>query len=112
MTDLASRNCEPCRSGAQPLKGSALAELAGQIDPSWQVVDEHHLRREFRFKDFAQALAFANRVGALAEEQFHHPDIHVAWGRAALEIWTHKIGGLLEADFIFAAKCDRIFAAK
>lgn len=110
MSDLASRNCEPCRSGARPLEGKALAELAAQIDPAWQVVDGHHLRREFRFKDFAQALAFANRVGALAEEQFHHPDIHVAWGRAAIEIWTHKVGGLLEADFIFAAKCDRSFA--
>jgi 4a-hydroxytetrahydrobiopterin dehydratase len=111
MSDLASRKCEPCRSGAQPLRGQALAELAAQIDPGWTVVDEHHLRREFRFKDFAQALAFANRVGALAEEQFHHPDIHIAWGRVALEIWTHKIKGLLEADFIFAAKCDRLFAS-
>jgi 4a-hydroxytetrahydrobiopterin dehydratase len=110
MPDLASRNCEPCRSGAQPLKGKALAELATQIDPAWAVVEEHHLRREFRFKNFAQALAFANRVGALAEEQAHHPDIEFGWGRAAVEIWTHKIGGLLEADFIFAAKCDRLFA--
>lgn len=110
MSDLASRNCEPCRSGAKPLEGAALAALAAQIDPGWQVVDQHHLRREFRFGNFAQALAFANRVGALAEEQFHHPDIHVSWGRTAIEIWTHKIGGLLEADFVFAAKCDRLFA--
>jgi 4a-hydroxytetrahydrobiopterin dehydratase len=111
MSDLASRRCEPCRSGATPLAGAEIGDLVAQIDPAWQVVDGHHLRREFRFKDFAQALAFTNRVGELAEEQFHHPDIDLRWGRVALEIWTHKVGGLLEADFIFAAKCDRLYSA-
>ena len=91
MSDLASRRCEPCRSGATPLAGAEIGDLVAQIDPAWQVVDGHHLRREFRFKDFAQALAFTNRVGELAEEQFHHPDIDLRWGRVALEIWTHKV---------------------
>ena len=110
MSDLASRTCEPCRSGAIPLQGDEIHALLVHVDPGWEGINEHHLRREFRFKNFAEALAFANRVGALAEQQFHHPDIHIAWGRVVLEIWTHKVRGLLEADFIFAAKCDRLFA--
>ncbi len=74
------------------------------------MVDAHHLQREFRFKNFAQALAYTNRVGEMAEEQGHHPDLHLAWGRVGIEIWTHQIDGLHEADFVFAAKCDALFA--
>jgi len=70
------------------------------------VVDEHHLEKEYRFKDFRTALDFTNRVGELAESQGHHPDIHLSWGRVRLDIWTHKINGLTESDFIFAAKAD------
>ncbi len=110
MSDLASRTCEPCRSGATPLRGREIQDLLAQIDTDWECVDQHHLRREFRFRNFAEALEFTNRIGAVAEEQFHHPDMHISWGRVALEIWTHKVGGLLEADFVFAAKCDRLYA--
>ena len=110
MSDLASRTCEPCRSGAIPLRGREIQDLLAQIDTDWECVDQHHLRREFRFRNFAEALEFTNRIGAVAEEQFHHPDMHISWGRVALEIWTHKVGGLLEADFVFAAKCDRLYA--
>jgi 4a-hydroxytetrahydrobiopterin dehydratase len=66
------------------------------------------LEKTYLFKNFAEALAFVNRVGALAEEQGHHPDVYLAWGRVRLEIWTHKIKGLTESDFVFAAKCDRL----
>ncbi|MGA9476556.1 MAG: 4a-hydroxytetrahydrobiopterin dehydratase, partial [Desulfobacterales bacterium] len=76
-------------------------------DDGWMIVDEHHLEREYKFKNFRQALDFTNRVGELAEEQGHHPDIHLSWGRVKLKIWTHKINGLTERDFIFAAKVDR-----
>jgi len=95
----------------EPLRGSALQSLHEQLGSpagGWQVVDEHHLEKEFRFADFAGALAFVNRVGALAEEQNHHPDLFLAWGRARVAIWTHKINGLTESDFVFAAKCDRL----
>ena len=109
MSELATRQCEPCRSGVAPLRGAQIQPLYEQLDPGWQVVDEHHLSREFEFKNFAQALAFVNRVGAMAEDQGHHPDIHLAWGRARVEIWTHKIKGLHEADFVFAAKCDTLY---
>jgi len=89
-----------------PLKGEQLQRLSEQLGGSWAVVDEHHLAKEYRFPNFAEALAFANRVGELAEEQGHHPDIHLAWGKVLLEVWTHKIDGLTESDFIFAAKAD------
>ena len=107
MTELADNACVPCRGGVPPLKGAELEELIRQV-PDWEVVDEHHLRREFRFGNFREALEFVNRVGELAEEQAHHPDIEFGWGRAAVTIFTHKIDGLTESDFILAAKVDRL----
>ena len=107
MTELADKTCVPCRSGAPPLKGADLEKLHRQV-PGWNLVEEHHLRREFRFKDFREALDFVNRVGELAEAQGHHPDIDFGWGRAEVTIFTHKIDGLTESDFVFAAKVDRL----
>jgi 4a-hydroxytetrahydrobiopterin dehydratase len=107
MSDLASRTCVPCRGGVPPLKGARLDELRRQL-PAWTAVEEHHLEKTFRFPDFRAALEFTNRVGDLAEEQAHHPDIHLAWGRVTVTIWTHKIDGLTESDFILAAKIDRL----
>jgi 4a-hydroxytetrahydrobiopterin dehydratase len=107
MTELASKTCVPCRGDVPPLKGVELEELSRQV-PGWEVVDEHHLRREFRFKNFREALDFVNRVGELAEEQAHHPDIELGWGRVGIVIFTHKIDGLTESDFILAAKVDRL----
>lgn len=85
-------------------------ELLAQLGSDWQIQSNGllSLERTYRFKDFAQALAFVNRVGALAEEQAHHPDVSLAWGRVTLRVWTHKIDGLTESDFVFAAKCDRL----
>jgi 4a-hydroxytetrahydrobiopterin dehydratase len=107
MSQLATKNCVPCRGGVAPLAGKELEDLAKQV-PQWRVVDGHHIMREFKFTDFAQALAFVNRVGAIAEEQGHHPDILLSWGKAEVTTWTHKINGLTESDFILAAKVDRI----
>ncbi len=109
MDELASKDCVPCRGGVPPLKGADLEELHRQV-PAWDLVEEHHLRREFRFKNFREALDFVNQVGELAEEQGHHPDIAFGWGRAELTIFTHKIDGLTESDFVFAAKVDRLQA--
>jgi len=103
---LASKRCRPCRGGVPPLKGAAIQELSEQLGGGWTVVDEHHLEKEYGFEDFAEALAFTNRVGAIAEAEGHHPDIYLAWGRVALKIFTHKIDGLTESDFILAAKAD------
>ena len=107
MTELAARTCVPCRGDVQPLRGRELEELSRQV-PEWRVVDEHHLRREFRMGNFREALDFVNRVGELAEEQAHHPDIEFGWGQVVVEIFTHKIDGLTESDFILAAKVDRL----
>jgi 4a-hydroxytetrahydrobiopterin dehydratase len=110
--DLASRDCVPCKGGTPPLAGDELAALARRLGGQWRVVDGHHLEKLYRFADFVQALAYTNRVGALAEEQGHHPDIHLAWGRVGITIWTHKIDGLTESDFVFAAKADRLFETR
>ena len=107
MEDLASRSCVPCRGGVPPLKGEELQRYADQVT-GWQIVDEHHLQRHFSFKDFRGALDFVNRVGEIAETEGHHPDIDFGWGRAEIKIWTHKIDGLTESDFILAAKIDQI----
>jgi 4a-hydroxytetrahydrobiopterin dehydratase len=107
MSDLASKTCVPCRGDVPPLAGEELEELSRQL-PGWEVVEGHHLRREFRFRNFGEALGFVNRVGELAEEQGHHPDIDFGWGRAGITIFTHKIDGLTESDFVLAAKVDRL----
>lgn len=110
MTEqLADKQCVPCRGGVPPLKDKAL-EALHQVVPEWSVIDEHHITREYKFSDFASALEFVNRVGVLAEEQGHHPDILLAWGKAAVTLWTHKVDGLTESDFIMAAKIDRLQA--
>jgi len=97
-----------CKGGVPPLTGQELAGLARQLDAAWQVVNEHHLEREFKFPNFREALKYTNRVGELAEAQNHHPDIYLAWGKVKLTLWTHKIDGLTESDFIFAAKVDQL----
>ena len=108
MTKLASRECIPCKGGVPPLEGAELVTLLGDLGREWEVVDGHHLQKEYRFEDFRDALAFTNRIGQMAEEQGHHPDIELAWGRVGLRVWTHKIDGLTESDFIWAAKADEL----
>jgi 4a-hydroxytetrahydrobiopterin dehydratase len=102
---LAEKHCVPCRGGLPPLKGEALRGMLAQL-AGWQVVDEHHLSKTYLFSDFRTALDFVNRVGAVAEEQGHHPDLYLAWGKVEISVWSHKIDGLTESDFILAAKID------
>ena len=108
-TRLVQQQCIPCRGGVPPLKGPELTPLLDELGSGWRIVDEHHLEKEFTFSDFVTALAFVNRVGNLAEEQNHHPDLMFSWGRAMVRIWTHKIDGLTESDFVFAAKAETMF---
>ncbi len=110
MSELAKKQCVPCRGGVPPVKGGALAALQRELGGDWQVVDEHHLEREYRFDDFRQALDFTIKVGEMAEEQNHHPDLLLTWGLVKITIWTHKIDGLTESDFVFAAKSDACLA--
>jgi 4a-hydroxytetrahydrobiopterin dehydratase len=104
---LAEKHCVPCRGGTPPLSGAELERMSSEA-PAWQVVEGHHLTRSFTFSDFRTALAFVNRVGAVAEEEGHHPDLALAWGKVDIKTWTHKIDGLTESDFILAAKIDRL----
>ena len=108
MSGLAERDCIPCKGGVPPLGSDAIKFLLAEID-GWTAVDDHHLTKTYKFKDFAAALVFVDRVGAMAEQQWHHPDIFLAWGTVRIDIWTHKINGLTESDFVFAAKCDALF---
>ena len=108
VSQLAEMKCVPCRGGVPALSGKAIEELLSKLDKGWSVVQEHHLTKTYPFNDFAQALAFVNRVGAVAEAEGHHPDLHLSWGRVRIDIWTHKANGLTESDFILAAKADRV----
>ena len=105
---LSEKHCVPCKGGVPPLKGEELDRLKQQL-PSWQVVDGHHLLRSFAFPDFRTALDFVNKAGAIAEEEGHHPDVFLSWGKVEVKIWTHKIDGLTESDFILAAKIGNLY---
>ena len=104
---LAEKVCVPCRGGVPPMLREQSEQLLKELD-RWELVENHHLRKTYKFANFKQGLDFVDRVGALAEEQQHHPDVQLSWGKVVLEIWTHKINGLTESDFVFAAKCDRL----
>jgi 4a-hydroxytetrahydrobiopterin dehydratase len=107
-SDLAKKECKPCASGTPPLKGDALKQMQNRLNGGWQVLDEQRLEKKFKFPDFRRALEFVNRVGEVAEKQNHHPDIYFTWGQARIQIWTHKINGLTESDFVLAAKIDEL----
>ena len=106
--DLASMECVPCKGGIPPLAHEEIEPYLADLGNEWEVEADHHLSKVYRFKNFREALAFTNRVGELAEEVGHHPDIELSWGRVGLTVFTHKIGGLQEGDFVFAAKADRV----
>lgn len=106
--DLTQKHCQPCNKETDPLKGDAVKNLQTKLDGEWKVVNEHHLEKEFEFDNFQQALDFTNRVGQVAEQENHHPDIFLTWGKVNLKIWTHNIDGLSENDFILAAKADDV----
>jgi len=105
---LADQTCVPCKGGVPPMEPQRANELLRELGEGWALNPKGHLERTYSFANFVEAMAFANRVGEIAEEQNHHPDLHVAWGKCTVEIWTHKIDGLTESDFILAAKYDAL----
>jgi 4a-hydroxytetrahydrobiopterin dehydratase len=107
MQELADKKCEPCEKGTSAVKGAELRQLYGQLE-GWTLVNEHHLEKEYLFKDFREALGFVNRLGEVAEQEGHHPDLFLAWGKVKVTLWTHSVGGLSENDFILAAKADGV----
>lgn len=108
LCDLTKKKCIPCSSDIPPLKGEELDMYHRALGDSWCIVNEHHLEKAYYFHDFCQALAFTNMVGEVAEVEGHHPDILLTYGKVKIQLWTHKIDGLSESDFILAAKCDEI----
>ena len=108
---LADQRCVPCRGGVPPMDETRAKELLRELEGGWRLNIEGHLEREYRLQNFAEAMALANTVADVAEQEGHHPDLYIAWGRCKVEIWTHKIKGLTESDFYFAAKADRTFRA-
>ena len=106
--DLARRQCKPFEGGEPPLEKDEIAHLSAKLDPGWRVQNDTRLVKEFEFPDFREALDFTNAVGEIAEEQDHHPDIELGWGRVQVSLMTHKIDGLSENDFIIAAKADEV----
>jgi 4a-hydroxytetrahydrobiopterin dehydratase len=109
MEKLTDRKCVPCEGGVPPLKGAVLEQWKAQLDneaPGWDLRDAKHLQKTYKFPDFATALEFANKVGAIAESEGHHPNIEFGWGFAKILLWTHAIDGLSENDFVLAAKID------
>ncbi len=105
MSQLASKQCVPCKGGVPPLIGDVLNQLSEQVE-GWDVIEEHHLSKTYKFPHFVKALESVHKVGSIAEQQGHHPDIFLTWGKVRIEIWTHKIDGLTESDFILAARID------
>ena len=103
---LAKKKCIPCSGAIPRLKGKELAALVQELGHGWKLVEDRHIEKEYSFPDFLQGLKFTNAIGAVAEKEGHHPDIHLAWGKVKVTIWTHKVNGLTESDFILAAKCD------
>ena len=110
MTNLSQKKCIPCQGGTPPLTSEEITPLLDQLQ-NWALVNTHHIKKEWTFPNFKEALNFTNQVGDIAEEEGHHPDIYLAWGKVVLTVWTHKIDGLTESDFIFAAKTDRAFGS-
>jgi 4a-hydroxytetrahydrobiopterin dehydratase len=105
---LSKKTCVACTAGMPPLKGDQLAQLAKQLGNEWKVINEHHLEKMYRFANFVEALSFTNLVGEVAEREGHHPDIYLSYGKVRIQLWTHKIDGLSESDFVLAAKCDEL----
>lgn len=108
MTQLAEKRCIPCRLASEPLRGEEIQKRIRRLQTGWTLVGQHHLQREFTFQDFRQALDFVNQVGELAERENHHPDILLTYGKTVIHVWTHKINGLHENDFILAAGIDAL----
>lgn len=104
---LADQKCVPCRGGVPPMDETRAKELLPELDEGWRLNAEGHLEREYRLRNFSEAMSLANKVADIAEQEGHHPDLYIAWGKCKVEIWTHKIKGLTESDFYFAAKADR-----
>lgn len=108
MTELLQKKCKPCEGGVPPLSGEELAKYQKEVSEEWKVIDGKKIHREFSFKNFAEAMNLANKIAEIADEENHHPDLIISYGKVVVELSTHAIKGLSENDFILAAKIDAI----
>lgn len=108
MSELAKKKCVPCSQGTPPLEGESLKNLYQQLGKEWELIEGRRIQKTFRFKDFQEALAFVNAIGIISEQEDHHPDIELSWGKVKVSLMTHKIKGLSESDFVLAAKVDEL----
>lgn len=108
MNELSSKSCKDCRQATAPMGKTEVEKLRAKLQQDWNVINNHHLLRTFKFKNFKQALHFTNKVGELAESEGHHPDVLLKWGEVQITLYTHKVDGLTESDFIMAAKIDAL----
>lgn len=106
---LADKTCVPCQGNTPVLSPDEIRPLQAKLHKDWQLSEHGHIIRELTVADFNSAMKIANKIAELADEQNHHPDLHISWGKCLIELWTHKINGLSEADFVMAAKIDRLF---
>ena len=106
---LAQQECKPCKGDVPPLRGDELKKMQEQLEGGWQVIDEHHLEKEFTFDKYDGSVAFTNKVAEIAKKQNHHPDILLTYGKVKVTVYTHKIDGLTESDFVFAAKAEEAY---
>jgi 4a-hydroxytetrahydrobiopterin dehydratase len=109
MSNLAQKNCSSCQTATRALTRPEFESMISEV-PNWEVVDDHSLRRVVKTKNFAKPLALANKIGEVAESEGHHPDLLIRWGELRIEVWTHKVDGLTEADFVLAAKIDELLS--
>lgn len=105
---LSERKCIPCDGDVPPLEPDEIKDFLQEISEGWKAVKNHHIIKQYKFEDFADAWEFVNLVGEIAEEEGHHPDIIFGWGYAEIKLFTHAIDGLSESDFILAAKIDEV----
>ncbi len=105
---LQHKSCAPCQSGGPPLEKEAAEGFLRDLGGNWQINGKRHLYNQFKFKDFVGAMAFANKIAEIAEKEGHHPNLIISWGECSVEIWTHKVNGLSENDFILAAKIEAL----
>lgn len=106
--ELSKKKCIPCEGGTPPLNAEKIADYISELYDKWEVVDNKKIKKEFKFKNFLEAIEFLNKIAKIAEQENHHPDIHIYYNRVLVELWTHEIGGLSENDFILAAKIDEL----
>ena len=108
MNTLTSRTCEPCQGGIPPLTREQFEPMLKQINTAWEVIDDKKLRRAYEFPSFMDSIGFVNKVAQVAESEGHHPDIQIHYKQVIIELWTFKIDGLFDNDFILAAKIDEL----